>query len=387
MTRSMLLIPRGAFATIGSRVRGVVRPGVPSGAPECIGFRNGDTHDMLVLMSRGVGRDDVRRVVELLQQRGLEAEPVDLGERAAIRIVAAAGGPPDPGTIAGLPGVERVIPLGRPFGRVERRRRLPDTVVRVGPVAIGSGEPVLIAGPCAVETEQQLLTAARQVRRAGARLLRGGAFKPRTSPYTFQGLGEPGLRLLARAREETGLPVVTEAVDERSLELVERHADMVQIGARNMQNFELLRRVGRSALPVLLKRGMSASLEELLLAAEYVVSEGNPRVVLCERGVRGFGAHARYTLDLSIVPAIRESSHLPVIVDPSHATGKRAFVAPLARAALAAGADGVMIETHPDPQQALCDGHQALDPDEFAALAAELRALAAHLSARPETVT
>jgi 3-deoxy-7-phosphoheptulonate synthase len=245
----------------------------------------------------------------------------------------------------------------------------------------------LIAGPCAVEGEEPMLALAHDLKRAGVDLLRGGAYKPRSSPWEFQGLGPAGLRTLSRMRDETGLPVVTEAVDEASLEQVERHADVIQIGARNMQNFSLLRRAGRSRLPVLLKRGFSATLEELLLAAEYVVGEGNPNVVLCERGIRSFSDHSRYTLDLAIVPRLKRLTHLPVIVDPSHASGIRQSVAPLARAAVAVGADGVMIEVHPDPLHALCDGPQSLVPGEFAELAAELRALARHVHQATEAVS
>jgi 3-deoxy-7-phosphoheptulonate synthase len=257
--------------------------------------------------------------------------------------------------------------------KAERAARSGDTRIRVGSTVIGGGELTLIAGPCAVENEDQLIPLARQIRDAGADLLRGGAYKPRSSPYAFQGLGREGLMLLARARDETGLGIVSEAVDAPSLELVEEYADVVQIGARNMQNFELLKRAGKCSRPIFLKRGMSAGLEDLLLAAEYVLDGGNPDVILCERGIRSFSDHSRYTLDISIVPLLKQRTHLPIFVDPSHASGIRSSVAPLARAAVAAGADGVMVEVHPDPEQALCDGPQSLLPAEFSRLAGELR--------------
>jgi 3-deoxy-7-phosphoheptulonate synthase len=261
-----------------------------------------------------------------------------------------------------------------------------DTVVKVGSRAIGDGGLFVIAGPCAVETGEQVLETARLMKLAGADALRGGAFKPRSSPYSFQGLGKEGLVHLAKAREATGLPIVSEAVDQASLELVEEYADVVQIGARNMQNYELLKHAGRLSKPVLLKRGMSATLEDLLLSAEYVLAQGNPEVILCERGIRTFSRHNRYTLDLSVVPAARDLSHLPIFVDPSHATGRRDRVPAMARAAVAAGADGVMIEIHPSPDQALCDGRQALLPHEGADLIAQLRAIAAIVARRAEAV-
>ena len=261
------------------------------------------------------------------------------------------------------------------------------TRVRVGATVIGNGELIVIAGPCAVESEQQLLPLARQLKEAGAELLRGGAYKPRSCPYAFQGIGLEGLQLLAQARRETGLPFVTEAVDEPSLALVEEYADIIQIGARNMQNFELLKRAGRCRKPIFLKRGMSADLDDLLLAAEYVLDAGNPQVILCERGIRTFSRHSRYTLDLAILPQLREKTHLPIFVDPSHAVGLRNSVAPLSRAAVAAGADGVMIEVHSDPDNALCDGPQSLEPQAFARLVGELRTLSRVLAGRPETVS
>ncbi|BAF58700.1 3-deoxy-D-arabino-heptulosonate 7-phosphate (DAHP) synthase [Pelotomaculum thermopropionicum SI] len=250
-------------------------------------------------------------------------------------------------------------------------------MVTVKNAVIGNGSLTVIAGPCAVESREQLLAAAHRVRQAGAAILRGGAYKPRTSPYSFQGLEAEGLKLLAEASAQTGLATVTEVVDEASLELALEYVDMVQVGARNMQNFHLLRRVGRSGKPVILKRGFSATIEEWLMAAEYIVSEGNEKVVLCERGIRTFEKATRNTLDLSAVPVVKRLSHLPVIVDPSHATGDRSLVAPMARAAVAAGADGLLIEVHPEPCKALCDGPQSLPPDEFDALMEELKTVAA----------
>jgi 3-deoxy-7-phosphoheptulonate synthase len=288
--------------------------------------------------------------------------------------------------LGALPGVELVVPAHHGAKRALRSEQGESTVVRAGTATIGGGGFCLVAGPCAVESEEQVLAVAHEVRKAGADLLRGGAYKPRTSPYEFQGLHEEGLKILALAARATGLPAVTEAVDAASLELVEQYASVVQIGARNMQNFQLLKRAGRSRLPVLLKRGVSATLDELLMSAEYLLDAGNPQVILCERGIRTFSTHSRYTLDLSIVPILKRSTHLPVFVDPSHASGNRWSVAPLARAALAAGADGVMIEVHPDPDHALCDGPQSLRPAEFATLAATLRALAAIVARERETV-
>jgi 3-deoxy-7-phosphoheptulonate synthase len=275
-----------------------------------------------------------------------------------------------------MDGVERVVQVLQPYKLVSREFQPHTTVVPVGGVRIGGPEVVVIAGPCSVESRDQILQVARAVQAAGAVMLRGGAFKPRTSPYSFQGLEEEGLRLLDEARQATGLPVVTEVLDTRQLETVLRHADMVQIGARNMQNYTLLREVGRARCPVLLKRGPAATLEETLLAAEYILSEGNPHVVLCERGLRSFDNHTRFLLDISAVPVLQRLSHLPVLVDPSQAAGKRQWVPPLARAAVAAGADGLLVEVHPDPERALSDGPQQLRPDQFARLMDELRRVA-----------
>ncbi len=329
---------------------------------------------MLVVMKIGATPEDAEQVRQLVRSLGFAPISHEIRGRVALSVADAAA-PVDAALFEALAGVDRVLPVERPIRLVLQAPESPRTTVRVGQVKIGGGNLTLIAGPCAVETEDQLLPLARALKRAGADLLRGGAYKPRSSPYDFQGLGEEALRLLARAREDSGLPIVTEAVDEASLELVERYADAIQIGARNMQNFALLKKVGKSRLPVMLKRAMSADLEDLLMAAEYILEHGNSAVMLCERGIRTFSRHSRYTLDLSIVPQLRRCSHLPVFVDPSHASGRRQSIAPLARAAVAAGADGVMIEVHPDPLHALCDGQQSVQPDEFESLAAELRAL------------
>jgi 3-deoxy-7-phosphoheptulonate synthase len=337
---------------------------------------------MIILMRSAAPGEDLDRVVREAEAAGLRAEVVEAGGRPAVALSGAT--PLDPARFECLPGVAQVVVGTGPWRLAARDARPAGTVVRVGGVAIGAGECVVIAGPCAVESEHQLIETARFVRAHGARLLRGGAFKPRTSPYSFQGLGLPALRLLARAREETGLPIVTEALDESTLARVEEVADVIQIGTRNMHNAGLLRGAARTGKPILLKRGMAATLEELLMAAEYVLAEGNPAVVLCERGIRTFSRHSRYTLDLSVIPAVHELSHLPIVVDPSHATGRRDRVAPMARAALAAGADGLLLEVHPSPERSRSDGPQALLPAQFAALMPELAALASVLDRRPE---
>jgi 3-deoxy-7-phosphoheptulonate synthase len=284
--------------------------------------------------------------------------------------------------LAALPGVSAVLPVAPPYPLVCRERHPGPARVKVDDVTIGGGDITVIAGPCAVESREQLLATARAVAAAGALLLRGGAFKPRTSPYSFQGLGEEGLHLLAEARHETGLKVVTEVVAPDDVELVSRHADVLQIGARNMQNFRLLSAAGAQARPVLLKRGMMATIEELLLAAEYIVAAGNPRVILCERGIRTYETSTRCTLDISAVPVLKEKTHLPVVVDPSHAAGRRELVPALALAAVAAGADGIIVEVHPDPERALSDGRQSLGPEAFAAMMENVRRVAAALGRR-----
>ena len=330
---------------------------------------------MLVVMRRDATAEQIRAVQQAIEGRGLKAHPIPGAQRTAIGVTGERAGS-EAGAFEGLPGVLEVIPVTHAYKLASRESRSEDTVVRVGGVSVGGPELVLVAGPCAVESAARTLAIARAVKAAGAHILRGGAFKPRTSPYSFQGLGEEGLKILAEAREATGLPVVTEAIDAESVDLVERYADAIQVGARNMQNFSLLRRVGRAKKPVLLKRGLSATLEELLMSAEYVLAEGNRAVILCERGVRTFSDFSRNTLDLAIVPAVEKLSHLPIMVDPSHGTGRREKVAPLARAAAAVGADGLMIEVHDEPEHALSDGAQSITPEMFAELVGDLRKIA-----------
>jgi 3-deoxy-7-phosphoheptulonate synthase len=339
---------------------------------------------MLVVMRSDADAATIEQVCDAIRDLGLAPHAIPGRLRTAIGITGNTG-PVDPVQISGLPGVVEVIRVTKPYKLTSREMKPEDTVVRVGGVAIGGPEIVIIAGPCSVETREQTVGCARQVRARGGHVLRGGAFKPRTSPYTFQGLGEEGLRILDEARGESGLPVVSEALSTEDLPAVERHVDMIQIGARNMQNFALLKKVGQARKPVLLKRGMAATLDEFLLAAEYIMAEGNREVVLCERGIRSFGDHARFTLDISIVPELKRISHLPVIVDPSHASGKRDLVIPLARAAIAAGADGVMVEVHETPKKALCDGGQALTLEMFDELVEELGVIASACRRRAPT--
>jgi 3-deoxy-7-phosphoheptulonate synthase len=310
---------------------------------------------------------------------GLQASPIPGSERTAIGVLGNQGYVDD-STIRELPGVVECIHVSKPYKLVSRDFHPEATVVEVGPVKIGNGRPpVVMAGPCSIESEAQMLASARVVKAAGAQILRGGAFKPRTGPHTFQGLGVEGLKYLRRAGDEAGLPVVTEVMRIEQLDDVCRYADILQIGARNMQNFDLLKEVGKLRHPVLLKRGMSATLEEFLAAAEYIVAEGNGQVILCERGIRTFEKATRNTLDLSIVPLIRKMSHLPIIVDPSHATGVRALVPVMSKAALVAGAHGLMIEVHPEPEKALCDGAQSLTGEGFAVLMKDLAGLVTYL--------
>ena len=331
---------------------------------------------MLIVMDRGATGEDVERVVEAAERLGLRAHPIPGAQRTAVGITGNKGAV-GAAVFEALPGVLEVIPVSHPYKLVSREFHPADTIVSVGGVPVGGARIVVIAGPCAVESLEQTLTIARDVKARGADLLRGGAYKPRTSPYAFQGLGEEGLRILAVAREETGLPVVTEVLDTAHVEVVAAYADCLQIGARNMQNFELLKKAGRTGKPVLLKRGMSATLEEFLLAAEYVLAEGNPNVVLCERGIRTFTDFTRNTLDLSVVPAVERLSHLPIVVDPSHGTGRRDKVVPMSRASIAAGADGIVVEVHHKPAEALSDGPQALTPDMFGELMSQIRPIAA----------
>ncbi len=330
---------------------------------------------MLIVMDSSATAEDVRRVVEAVEKAGLGAHPIPGSQRTAIGITGNRGSV-ESAAFENLPGVAEVIPVTAPYKLVSREVKREDTIVSIGGVPVGGPRVVVVAGPCAVESEEGALSIARAVRASGATLYRGGAFKPRTSPYSFQGLGEAGLKILAKVREETGLPIVTEVLDTESVDLVAEYADCLQIGARNMQNFALLKKVGRLRKPVLLKRGMSATIEEFLLSAEYLLAEGNYEVVLCERGVRTFANHTRNTLDLSVIPYVKRISHLPILVDPSHGTGKRLKVLPMSRAAIAVGSDGLLIEVHDRPEAALSDGPQALLPEMFTQLMEEVRLLA-----------
>jgi 3-deoxy-7-phosphoheptulonate synthase len=329
---------------------------------------------MLIVMDKDATPAQIEAVVAKIEALGFMAQPMPGGERTAIGILRNPG-PVDPALFLDMPGVIQAIPVSRPYKLVSREMQREDSVISLPGLELGRGRFVVMAGPCAVESETQALTIARMVKAAGARVFRGGAFKPRTSPYSYQGLGEEGLKILRKVREETGLLVITEAVDPCSLELVANYTDIIQIGARNMQNFTLLRLAGKAGKPVLLKRGMSATLEEWLMAAEYILSEGNPQVILCERGIRAIGEHARNLLDLATIPVVHKESHLPIIVDPSHAAGRRDLVPPLARAAVAAGCDGLLVEVHHEPEKALSDGAQSLYPQQFAGLMEELQKL------------
>jgi 3-deoxy-7-phosphoheptulonate synthase len=331
---------------------------------------------MLVVMQVSATQAEVDGVCGAIRGMGFEPVPMPGAQRTAVGLIGN-DGQVDGSHIAGLPGVAQVLYVSKPYKQVSREWRPENTVVEIAPgVRVGGDEVVVIAGPCSVESEAQILAAAHAVRAAGASALRGGAFKPRSSPYAFQGLGRKGLELLAKAREETGLAIVTEAMDEEGLAQVVEYADVVQLGARNMQNFSLLRAAGRAGKPVLLKRGMAATIQELLLAAEYVVAEGNPNVILCERGVRGFDAATRNIFDVSAIPLVHKLSHLPIVADPSHGVGVREHVPPMARAAVAAGADGLIIEVHPAPDKALSDGAQTLYPDQFGRLMREVTVIA-----------
>jgi len=330
---------------------------------------------MFVVMTSGATPDQIALVCEEIARMGLKAHPINGTTRTAIGVTG------NKTQIAAdhllmLSGVEDVIHVSSPFRLASRESHRDDTVIDVSGIRFGSSEFVIIAGPCAVESRDQLFAIAERVAHAGVRLFRGGAYKPRTSPYSFQGLGKPGLELLAEAREKFGLLVVTEAIDTETIEMVADYADIVQLGARNMQNFSLLKRAGRLRKPVLLKRGMAATIEEYLLAAEYVLAEGNEQVILCERGIRTMAEPGRNVLDLAVIPQIKQLSHLPIIADPSHGTGRQARILPLSRASLAAGADGLLVEVHHAPEQALSDGPQAITPNEFDLLVADLRKMA-----------
>lgn len=338
---------------------------------------------MLIVMQAHASEEQIRQVCARIESLGLKAHPIPGSIRTAIGVTGNKGAV-ELGVIEQMAGVAECIPVSKPYKLVSRDIKEEETVVRIatplGEVAIGGGNVAIVGGPCAIEDPGQARAVAALVKSAGARLFRGGAYKPRTSPYSFQGLGEPGLQILADIRAEFGLGIVTEAVDNESLELVARCADVIQIGARNMQNFSLLKQAGRARKPVLLKRGMSATLDEFLMAAEYVMAEGNYNVILCERGVRTFSDFTRNTLDLAVIPAVKSRSHLPILVDPSHGTGKRHKVLPLSRAAVAVGADGLLVEVHHQPERALSDGMQSILPEEFEQLIREARQIAAVLN-------
>ena len=331
---------------------------------------------MLVVMKHGATDGQVEDVVRAIEDMGYRARPMPGAQRTTVGLVGNDGSV-EASRLVGIEGVLRVIHVSPPYKQVSREWCPEDTVIELpNGVRIGEKDVAVMAGPCSVESREQILETAHRVAEAGATVLRGGAFKPRTSPYSFQGLGEEGLELLARAREETGLAIITEALDMDSMGLVAEYTDIIQIGARNMQNYSLLRAAGRVGKPVLLKRGMAATIKELLLAAEYIVAEGESRVMLCERGVRNFDTHARNLFDLTAIVTIHELSHLPIVADPSHGTGARSKVGPMARAAVAAGADALILEVHPDPAQAASDGQQSLTLEQFDALMAELHPIA-----------
>jgi 3-deoxy-7-phosphoheptulonate synthase len=328
---------------------------------------------MLIVMRHGAPQEDVDRVVAAIEEMGYQARPMPGHQRTTVGLVGN-DGRVDGSRLAALPGVHEIIHVTKPYKQVSREWQAESTIIRLpGGLTVGGDEVVVMAGPCSVESESQIIEAARLVREAGATVLRAGAFKPRSSPYSFQGLGRKGLAFLARAREETGLLIVTEAMDAEGLDQVLDVADIVQIGARNMQNYSLLKHAGRAGKPVLLKRGLSATIQELLLSAEYILAEGNRQVILCERGVRGFDTATRNLFDLSAIPVVHGLSHLPILADPSHGTGHRDMVIPMARAAVAAGADGLLVEVHPNPERALSDGAQSLYPEQFERLMRETR--------------
>jgi 3-deoxy-7-phosphoheptulonate synthase len=330
---------------------------------------------MIIVTKPGASEEQIQHIVDRIKEWGLRPEV----SRGAVRVVIGVVGPEDiirEKPLAAIPGVESVTPVLKPYKLVAHEFRQTASLVKVGNVIVGGPEVVVMSGPCSVEGREQLISIANDVKKAGARILRGGAFKPRTSPYSFQGLGIDGLKLLAEAREATGLPVITEIMDTKDLDVIEKYADCLQVGARNMQNFSLLKEVGRSKLPVMLKRGMCATVKDLLMSAEYILSEGNFNVMLCERGIRTFETYTRNTLDLNAVPVLKRETHLPVVVDPTHGIGLREHVPAMALAAVAAGADALMVEVHNSPELAKSDGEQALLPDEFADLVRRVRAVA-----------
>ena len=327
---------------------------------------------MLIVMKPDATAADVDRVIHIIETLGFRGHTMPGESRTAIGITGNKGSV-DPAHFENLPGVADAIRVTKPYKLISKELRPEKSIVKVGNATIGGPELAIIAGPCAVETVDQVFAAAKTVAASGAKFFRGGAFKPRTSPYAFQGKGEDGLQILAEVRDQFGLNIVTEAMDEHGIDLVEKYGDCIQIGARNMQNFSLLKYAGKTRKPVLLKRGLSATLEEFMLAAEYIMAEGNYDVILCERGIRTFADHARNTMDLSIVPAVQRYTHLPIIVDPSHGTGHNYMVTPLARAGVAVGADGLIIEIHPCPEEALCDGAQALTLEQYLTLTEQVK--------------
>jgi 3-deoxy-7-phosphoheptulonate synthase len=337
---------------------------------------------MLIVMRHGAAEEEIQRVAATIEEMGYQARPMPGKQRTTVGLVGN-DGRVDGSRLAALPGVQEIIHVTKPYKQVSREWKAESTVIRLpGGLSVGGDEVVVMAGPCSVESERQILDAAWAVREAGATVLRAGAYKPRSSPYSFQGLGRAGLKLLARAREETGLLIVTEAMDGEEMDFVAETADIIQLGARNMQNYSLLKRAGRSGKPILLKRGLSATIQELLLSAEYILAEGNPNVILCERGVRGFDPATRNIFDLSAIAVVHGLSHLPILADPSHGTGHRDMVIPMARAAIAAGADGLLVEVHPNPDRALSDGAQSLYPEQFDRMMKEIRLIAEAIGRR-----
>ena len=333
---------------------------------------------MLVIMKNDASQGQVQAVIDQIEKLGFRGIPIPGVQRTAVCIIGNQGYVDD-SQILPLDGVKETLRVTKPYKLVSRETHPQPSTITIGEVTIGGKTPVIMAGPCAVENEEQALIIARLVKQQGAQVYRGGAYKPRTSPYSFQGLGEEGLKILAKVRQETGLLIVTEATDFDNIELVEEYADIIQIGARNMQNYALLKRAGHTSKPILLKRGLAATIEELLMSAEYIMSEGNSRVILCERGIRTFADTTRNTLDISAIPSIKEVSHLPVVVDPSHAAGKREYVIPLSRAAIAVGADGLIVEVHHDPPHSISDGRQSLYPEQFANLMQEIQGISSKL--------
>jgi len=327
-------------------------------------------------MKIGATEAEMRVVCNKAEELDFTTHVIYGKERNVVGLIGVSGNREGVSLIEELPGVDKVVPISKPYKLASREVKEEASIVDVAGVKFGGEDFIVIAGPCSVEREDQIVSAAIKVKEAGARMLRGGAFKPRTSPYSFKGLGEDGLRLLAKAREATGLPIVTEVVDPKDIEIVDKYADMFQVGARNIQNFALLTLLGQARKPVLLKRGPSTTIDEFLMAAEYILSENNRDLVLCERGIRTFETATRNTLDVSCVPVVKAKSHLPIIIDPSHAAGQARYVPALSKAAVAVGADGLIIEVHPDPEKALCDGPQSLNPSQFAVLMKEMKAIA-----------